>query len=855
MKHLKRILQDRSFKAGLGAIRLGAGRLSQKPVISGCASFALGIAVADIAESGHPIIAFSALGACFAALLLIFARRSNLIISLALPLIFLAGFLRLYTFSSFVPPDHLSRNIPDGRVNLEGFISRFPEKMPERTRAILDIKAISKDGIRTPTSGRLMLTIYESANELSYGDSVLVEKARVRKPFGFKNPGSFDYAKYMKTEGIDAVTGISNKVRIKVVGREPVPLPMMLIYKMKERMESFLDRRASKVEAALIRALVLGQKGQLDEGLNKAFYTTGTAHLLAVSGSNIAFIAMAFYLIFRVLFKLIWRFTLIGSRMIIRPSKIAAAATILPVLFYAGLVGGGISVIRAAIMALTYILMVLLDRGKDTFNALALAALIILIFYPGSLFGASFQLSFMAVFAILLLNELFLKPKPPDPLEKLEAKGKKRLLPKLYSYAAVSFIATLATAPLVAYHFTRVSLVGFLANIFIVPLASVLVPLGIISLFVATFYESVAAALLMPSLILSHLLIYLLNFFASFPLAHFHTFKPDLATMGLIYGAIFSGMMVKKRPLARVILGGFIAAFLISTSIRVVWGGGGGILKVTFLDIGQGDSAFVQFPNGKNMIIDGGPARKAGLDAGEMIVTPFLLSKWIWRVDALVASHGHPDHAGGLEHIWRTFNVGQAWGDVPFSKANDAGRLAPWRSAKELARIGRLPIDGGGATVKVMHPSPLFPTELAGEGDKAINNNSIVLKLEYGQVSFLFTGDIESEAEDFLIRSRAGLRSTILKVPHHGSYSSSGDLFIKAVTPEVAVISAALGNIYNFPNKRALERYEKHGVSVFRTDLMGAVKIVTDGQSYSVTTQAKAIPPISIKRVAAGTGR
>ncbi len=257
------------------------------------------------------------------------------------------------------------------------------------------------------------------------------------------------------------------------------------------------------------------------------------------------------------------------------------------------------------------------------------------------------------------------------------------------------------------------------------------------------------------------------------------------------------------------------------------------LLEVTFLDVGQGDSIFVQFPHGGNMLVDGGSAYK-DYDTGERVIAPFLRKKRIGRIDLMVLSHPHLDHSGGLLHVIKNFPVGlvldsgQKHDSYTYKKFLETvkERNIPYR----IGRHGQIVRGYRETEIDILHPR-----EHLIEGTNSdLNNNSLVLKLTHKKVSFLFSGDVEEEAESGLLRLGPILQSTVLKISHQGSITSSGEKFLEAVKPEAAVISVNRKNRFRHPHPLILERLERLGIKVYRTDKEGAIIMRTAGERVNI---------------------
>lgn len=257
------------------------------------------------------------------------------------------------------------------------------------------------------------------------------------------------------------------------------------------------------------------------------------------------------------------------------------------------------------------------------------------------------------------------------------------------------------------------------------------------------------------------------------------------------------------------------------------------LLKVTFLDIGQGDACLIEFPGGGNMLIDGGEGGK--YNKGKSIVS-YLRRRGINRIDILLLTHPHDDHVGGLLSILKSFSVSlvldggkihTSYTYEKFLKLIETKKI-PYRIIKSGDKIDGIPK----IKILILHPSPL-PLEETGLD---MNNNSVVLKITYGEIGLLFTGDIEKEAEAELLRYGPLLQNTLIKVPHHGSLTSSSSVFLDAVNPQIAVISVGKNNPFRHPSPKIINRYRKKDIKVYRTDTQGAITFSTDGKSFWIST-------------------
>jgi competence protein ComEC len=335
------------------------------------------------------------------------------------------------------------------------------------------------------------------------------------------------------------------------------------------------------------------------------------------------------------------------------------------------------------------------------------------------------------------------------------------------------------------------------------------------------------------------------------PCASLWVGRPTALELGLIYLSLSAWLWLGGSAWKKRVLLACVITFCISVGCGLLRSRLGHDLVITFLSVGQGDSILVEFPGGRRMIVDGGIARKGYQDAGRNIVLPFLGRRRIHRLDYMAASHGQADHYGGLYAIAETLRPDELWISPEIGCEPEGYKALLDLCGKERIRIHRLcrdvrPISISGVKVEVLNPPCDRPggTEKWVDCSRRINERSLVLRLTLGSVEVLLTGDIEEEAEKGLRVDRDGLHAFLLKVPHHGSSSSSSKPFLDAVAPRVAVVSAGYGNRFGFPAEGVLRSYEDRGILVYRTDLDGAVRVRTDGRSVWVETFGRSGRPV-----------
>jgi len=612
---------------------------------------------------------------------------------------------------------------------------------------------------------------------------------------------------------------------------------MRSIQDMRERIRRHFLQATSGQGSAILQAMTLGEEGGLTDETRDRFMAAGVTHILSISGSHLGLVAFTCFGLLRWLFFLLPESVYLRLTLHADPRKIAAACTVLPVVFYALLAGGQTATMRSLIMILAVLLSVLLDRENSLLHSLAAAAGIILIADPLALFEISFQLSFLSVlsigYVVTAWNEFVV------PAEGALRKYGRRLLLLLL----VSLSAGLASAPLVAYYFNQVSLVGFISNIIVVPFAGfVVVPLGLTSGILSLVLDRLPLPALNQAAADSFA--GLVTFFSRLPLAELHLPSPGIPALLASGVLLFSAAVLVRTRLAarfrpfehsrRVPLLALVscaisaAALLLSVLLS---GLSRQAPRITFLDAGQGDSALLELPSGKNVLVDGGGTRDNRFDLGRRVVAPYLWERGVSKIDLLVLSHPHPDHMNGVFSILRRFDVAEVWVHGLDTHLPGYDELVSILREREIMRsivsaetpVARI----GEVELTVLHPRQGFVASSRKPFD-AENNRSLVVRVGVGGKAFLFTGDIGEEAERAITHAGGKLACDLIKVPHHGSRSSSSEGFLSRLRPETAVISVGRGNTYRHPSEEALARSERSGARILRTDRDGAV-IVTLG--------------------------
>jgi len=564
----------------------------------------------------------------------------------------------------------------------------------------------------------------------------------------------------------------------------------------------YMEDNFREDSGALVLSITVGKGAYVNEGLREAFNKAGLAHVLSISGTHFGLFSVFLFGMFRLLMQAFPYGVLQRMTIFLTPSQAAALLSMPFMVAYLGLSGAGIPAVRSFIMISLFLVGLVIGKKGFWLNSLLIAAFILIVWEPASLFTLSFLLSFLAV--------LFIGFSVQSGGE--DKKHENRLTRYIRNTLLITLSASLGTAPLVAYYFHYFSLISPVANLFVAPLIGfVLIPLSVVSsfLYILTghfIFTPIVSAVADAS-------ISLVRFFSGIPFADVKIpAVPPAAIIFCYAGFVFYFLFSKRRYLLAIPFIPLLICLFICFFEKKE-------LIVTFLDVGQGDSSVIELPDGKVLALDTG---KTGRETAS-----FLGFRGKRSVDALILSHVHPDHTGGLEYLLGRFNVREIW---------DNGRLV----LPDVAdRINHRPlqrgdmIEGRGYKIYILHPYPGFYSMRGNEHDMA-NNDSLVLKIEGNHASFLFTGDIEEEAEENIVHMARWLQSDVIKVPHHGSKTSACRPFFSSVAPAAAVISAGKDNAFNHPHGETLKALQD--AEVLRTDINGAIRVKESGNGVTVKT-------------------
>ncbi len=564
----------------------------------------------------------------------------------------------------------------------------------------------------------------------------------------------------------------------------------------------------SKDSADFISAVTIGEI-HFDEDLKNAFNVTGLAHILSISGTHFGLLSVVMFTLFLFLIRRLPYPAFQRLTLYLSPQQVAAMICLPLMVLYLGISGGSIPAVRSFVMISLFLVGLLISRKGFWLNTVLLAAFLLVLWDPAVVLTLTFQLSFIAVFFI----GFSVARKGEDKEELAESAKNNKVTEFIINSLKLTLAATIGTAPLVAYHFHYFSLVSPLSNLVAAPLIGfVVVPLALISSFayLLTGYY-IFGPLVGPATDLS---LWLVRMMAKIPFADvkIHAFPLGLVLLFYVGFLCYLTFGRKKRLLLLPVLPFLVYMIMSIFSARE--------LRVTFLDVGQGDSAVAELPDGKTLVVDTG---RGGYETANFL-------NYLGRrtVDALVITHSHPDHAGGLDHILQQFSVKELWDNGRIDYPDEPALSVKRRTLERGDTAG-----GNNYRLEVLHPYPEFYT-LEGNDFVEDNNASIVLKVNGKDHAFLFVGDVEDEAEEDLSHLGMRLKSDVLKVPHHGGRSSVHERFLREISPSIAVISVGRDNSFGHPRPEMLDALS--GKRVLRTDQDGAVTITETKEGLQVKT-------------------
>jgi competence protein ComEC len=619
-----------------------------------------------------------------------------------------------------------------------------------------------------------------------------------------RNPGEFDYNKYLRTRGISGLLTAYDVSSLKIINDDKNILST-IVFIARKNIERQIEVLYDMQSAALLRGLLLADRSLISYDTKTEFINSGILHILAVSGLHVGFIILIFLFLFG-------RFNI----------YLRSILTIVGLIIYLILIGPPPSAFRAGIMAIVLIAAIITNRSTNLFNSIAIAGFIILFIHPEELFTAGFQLSFSAVISIAIIYSPIRKWLNISQISSGSIKN-------VIMFIAFSLAVQIGTLPFTIHYFGKVSLVALITNLLVIPLVGIIIGIGILSIAIALMSIAIAGYLSLVNNLIINFTYYLVHLigsgsqsylrissFSVYDIVLFYTFL----SIALVFYRKFNNYVARIILLILCVINFLLLSHFDNKELMP-----DNKLSVMMIDVGQGDSFLLKFPNGKTALIDAGVATYSN-DTGERVILPLINYLGINKIDYGFVSHIDLDHYGGfislihygkISGIYKPVIDSSESNDVRFEKYLAANKLTGNYYRKRIIKIGN---------------ARIYVLNFFDYNSSDSNNRSGLLKVVYGNSEFLFTGDLNKQGEEHYSKIYRGfLDSDVLKVGHHGSKTSSSKGFLKFVTPEVSLISDGRQNRYYHPAPQTLDNLKDINSKVYRTDISGAVLIQTDGSN------------------------
>ena len=666
---------------------------------------------------------------------------------------------------------------------------------------------------------------------LEYGDKIFIT-GEFQEPQGMRNEGGFNYKEYLKSLNIYGSVKAKN---IKVIEKIKGNIFMNFIYKISDEIKENIEEFMGEKYSGLLLGLLLGDSSKIDENIEENFKITSLTHILAVSGAQVSYIIAAMY-------------SLLKRKIGIQKTRVVIIASLI---FYMTLTGFSPSIVRAGIMGIILMISGLVFRKNDIINSIAISLFFMLVYNPFLLENVGLQLSYLGTIGIIGFNKTIILI-----LKNIQIRNRKwkykinrkliLLISKIKEILAVTMSASLAVVPVMIYHFnlfgTYFLITNLLASIIIGPitlLGTLLVIISFISiniakilsyilkflidilLFISSFSKLPISKIYIPTPKISFIIIIYLSLIISlFIYKVFHERNPNttiLRVRNLLALVKYKFKQNRNDIIKRIVIINIVIFLCIIFIPRD--------LKINFVDVGQGDSTFIITPKNKTILIDGGGSNTGSFDVGENTLLPYILDKGYNKIDLMIISHFDSDHVGGLLTILEEIKVEK----VLIAKQEEQSEN--YKRFLNIVKEKNIPVIVGKRGDKINIEKDLYLDILFPESEQIeenmINNNSLVFNMHYNNFSMLFTGDIEEIAEKRIIEitNKSRLKADIIKVPHHGSKTSSTRELLEIVLPKIALIGVGKDNLFGHPSSETIDKLDELEIKTYRTDINGEIMI------------------------------
>ncbi|MFN3873254.1 MAG: DNA internalization-related competence protein ComEC/Rec2 [Ignavibacterium sp.] len=723
--------------------------------------------------------------------------------------------LVIYSFHNNEIQSKLSSFNKEKNVSAYGTIKEIELKKDYEISFILKTDSISIANKIIITNENLLCRLRSDSvdrkifyDEAKPGNKILI-KGTFQQGRNIRNPGEFDYRKFLLSKGITGIITSYDSASVLILSYDYFVFSN-IVFQVRKQIDELIHKLHNNQTAGLLRGLLLADRTEIDYETKQNFVNSGVIHILAVSGLHVGYILLFFLVV-------LGRFN-IYTRSIL---------TIIGLFSFMIITGIPASVFRATLMSVILIIAFLSGRSTNLLNSIALSAVIILIFKPDEIFNPGFQLSYSAVLSIALIYPIIQKMI-------LQTSITNKFVKNILLFAAVSLSVQIGTLPFTLAYFNKLSVISLFANLIVIPLAGIIVGLAIITLLIGSLLPSIVIYFAIVNNVITALMMDLIRFTGNLDFAFIRINNFSIIDSIIFY--LFILILIYSFRKSENLKFKFVIGLMVFANIFIFNQLDNkkllpdGVLIVLMIDVGQGDSFLIKFPNNKTALIDAG-AVDPFFDTGERIIIPLLDYLEIEKIDYGFISHLDTDHYGGFASLIYNKRVREVYRPKPdssekslrFEKFLDKMRISKHTYDRNKKEIGNV------AIYFLNYSDNDYLQKLSS------NDRSGIIKIVYGNNSFLFVGDAEIPAEKFYLKSnRKFLDSDVLKVGHHGSQTASSKEFLEAVSPDISLVSVGIKNKFGHPSEIVLKRLMKLNSKILRTDSLGAVLLQSDGNEIKI---------------------
>lgn len=701
------------------------------------------------------------------------------------------------------------------KENLEivGTIISNPIDKQYKNQYTLKVEEIN--GNKKYKNTNLQLNVKKEKETLNYGDEIIV-KGNFEEASTARNKGGFDYKQYLKSKNIYGIVTVDKK-DIETINKNNVDIIDLLANKVRNSMKRKIEQNLPNETSELLSGMLIGEKSNLQKEIQEDFRDSSLSHVLAISGMHVSYVMLGItFVISKVKFS----------------KKMSKIVTILILLFFIILTGKTASVTRACFMSSYIILASLLHKKAHVLGSISISLLIILIINPYFILDIGLQLSYGGTIGIVLIYPILkkYKKKKEDKTGRIK-KVLYKIKDKILDTILITISANLVIFPIVLFHYNIMSFTFIISNLLISPIIGIIIILGFLSVFASYIVSPISKIMFFFLQILLSVLAQIAHFCAELPLSKVYFPTPKKYIIIIYYIFLIYFILVKNKIITGKKIGKkvFIIFIIIVIILNLILNFIPKTFTISFIDVGQGDSMLISTPKGNNIIVDGGGSRdETSFNIGKQTLIPYLLNKGITKLDYVIISHFDSDHVGGILSVLEELKAEKVI--ICEQEENEN-----YKRFKEIVKNKNIKVYvvKKGDNLKIEENiwlNILWPKDERIK-ENAINNNSIVAKLNYKSFSILLTGDIEKIAENEILKEYENsniLNANILKVAHHGSKSSSINKFLEKVKPQIALIGVGEKNTFGHPNTGVINRLQNLNAKIYRTDENGEITIKID---------------------------